>query len=36
MDASSISSDADGMVPSSDVESLGTFSPYQRFSGPFW
>ena len=36
MDATSVSSDVDGMVPSSDLESLETLSPYGRFSGPFW
>jgi len=36
MDTASIFSDGDGIIPSSDVESLETLSPYGRFNGPFW
>jgi len=36
MDVTSVSSDVDNVVPSSDVESLETLSPYGRFNGPFW
>ena len=31
-----MSSDVDGIVPSSDLESIATLSPYGKFNGPFW